>query len=871
MTKKFKKINSLKVRVLLGISVILILLLGIASFRSYKLLLNNIEQKVFVNLQKELISTSEKINNFVVTDINLVKNISVIFSNYNAIPEDYRRDFFQENLKVLIEENNEIYGLWTIFKPFSIDSFDTLYANETNNLTGQFVATYFRENGKIIEQAITLDDYSKLDDYLTYFNENTNNVFIIAPLVDPYWELMGTSYIIRIVVPVVVNNKIIGLIGLDLNYEFLKLFFTNPIYNEIIVDDDMNVIYNEDYRLINKNFLEIYPFISNNKELLRNIAIKKEFSKKAPLYNPNETSFYSVYSMDLKDASNQWSIIFSTSNKAYLSKAKKQAISIFIGPIIIFIVLFLFFLTMINYMTTSLKEISQNLNKLFRKKNTSAILLKSQVNEFAEIYNVLEKTKILIDKYQLLTELIINEKFDKEIKFEEKDVLSDNLFKIKEKLVKEQKEREKQKEKQDIENNISNALAQINNIQRSYNDDLDQLTYSTTKFIADFIDAIQGGFYVVNRTNEDNPVLELKAFYSYNRRIFTKKQIEFSDGLAGTCAIEKKHMYSKVPQNYLEISSGLGSTPPNFIFLLPLVNNDEIMGVLEFAFINDLLEHNKNFLLDAADVIASSIASSENNTKTFKLLAETRDITNRMQEKEEQMNQHISQLEELKIENEISELDRSAILSTINKIVYFAEFDQKTSLLSINKNLSDKLQIQASDAMMLTYFDVLMITDNEKHHGYWKKVFEGNSVEFDLPIFLGKFNFWLTCILSPVYNASNEIYKVIFFAIDITEIKQKEEDVKKLMVEMNEKAEQISVQEMEMDEFFEEYQKMQDEVTKMENKITEANEVKDKATQSLLFLQKEFKKRNTRSKRIEMNLKKKIRSLEIEIKNLKEE
>ncbi|MBN2664427.1 MAG: GAF domain-containing protein [Bacteroidales bacterium] len=866
MALQLKILTTLKSRIIFGFSVVLILILSIASFRSYNLLLKNIEQKVFVDQQKILISTAEKVNSLITTDINLVKNISVIFSNYENIPEDFRRDFFQQNLKTIIEENDEIYGLWTIFKPYTIDNLDELYINSTQNISGQFAVTYFRENGKVTQKINDIDDYVKLDSYLKLFNDN--NVIVVAPLKDPYWELTGTSYIIRIVVPVVVNNKLIGLVGLDLNYSFLQSIIHNLSYDVIFVDDDLKVIYNKDYRKIDRNLIEIFPFISNNKELQKNIALKNEYSKKAPLFSPNEISFYSLYSMSLKGTSDHWSIIFSTPDSLFIQKSKKKATSILISPIIVFIIIISFFILTINYITNTLREIKKSLSLLFTSKNTIDFK-KRNVAEFAEIQQNIIENKETLDKYQKFTDLIIDENFDTKIEFSKNDLLHDNLNKIRDKIIRDHTERKEQVKKQEIEKKISNALAQINTIQRLYNNQLEELAYNTTKYIADFINAIQGGFYVVNREDSDYPFLELKAFHSYNRRIFSKKQIDFSDGLAGTCALEKKTIYSKVPNDYLEITSGLGSNPPNYIFLLPLITNDIVMGVLELAFLDELSEYNMNFLVDASTVIASSIASSENTTKTLKLLNETRNISDEMKDKEKKMNEQIEELENLKIKSEVAELDRSAILNTINKIVFFAEFDNKTNVLSINKNLSEKLQIQTSDAKMLTYFDVFMITDNETHHGYWTSVLQGNTLEFELPVFLGKFNFWFNCILSPVFNSNNKIYKVIFFAIDITEIKLKEDDVKKLMIEMNEKAEQISVQELEMDEFFQEYQSLQTELQNTEEKISTAVDEKLQIEKSLDFIQKEFEKRTNRSKRIEMNLKKKIRALEDEIKTLK--
>ncbi len=868
MKRTNKIFSTLRFRVIFGFSILLLIVVSMAAYRSFRLLSLNISQKISIEQQKSINATSERLNSFLTSEINTLKNLALIYGLYDDIPKDYRRDFFRNSMYSIITENSEISGIWAVFKPYSIDDLDDNYANVASGLTGQFADIYFRENERISTKEIDVNDYKLLYDYVPIFQQKA--VLILAPIVSPYWKLSGTRYIVRIVIPVINDNKIIGIVGLDIDYSEFQSFFKNLKYNYIVADDDLNILFGSDYNIINRNIAEVFPYISNDEILLKNIALHNSFSDKNAVYNPNEILFYSLLSLKIKNTNKYWNLIFTTPNDEFVKLSRKKSVKILLSPVIVFVFILSFFIFVFNYLDKNIKDIYVNVSN-FLIKDKELKFTKRKVTEFVNVYKVLKEKYQTIEKYKTFTDLIVNEDYDEEVEFVKNDILSDNLLLIKQKIINDQEEKKRNAQKQEIEKKLSNAIAEINDIQRDFASDIPELAYNTIKYLSDFVSAVQGGFYVVNRDDASTPLLEIKAFYSYNRRIYANKHIEFGDGLAGTCALEQKDIYTKVPPNYLEITSGLGSNPPNYIFLLPLVSNGVTLGILEFAFLNDLPKHLRSFLFEATTVIASSIANAENNARTLKFLEETREVTAQMQEKEKLMNEQIGALETLRRKNEITELDLSSILKAIDSIVYFAEFDVKTNVLSINNNLSEKLQIQTADAQMLTYYDVFMINDNDLHKMYWKNVLEGNQQEFELPVFFGKFNFWFRSILSPVYDLENKIYKIIFFAVDITEIRKKENDLKKLVVEMNEKAEQISVQETEMDEFFEEYQNLQEQVDKLNESTNSAIEEKEKAEKTLEFIQKEFQKRSGRAKRIELNLKKRIRKLDEELKNLRGE
>ncbi len=99
------------------------------------------------------------------------------------------------------------------------------------------------------------------------------------------------------------------------------------------------------------------------------------------------------------------------------------------------------------------------------------------------------------------------------------------------------------------------------------------------------VNAIQGGFYMLDDTDKLNRFFNLIAFFAYDRRKFADQQVKgVGDGLIGTCAMEQKVIHLKtIPDSYISVTSGLGESNPESLLIVPMQYENEIYGVLEFA------------------------------------------------------------------------------------------------------------------------------------------------------------------------------------------------------------------------------------------------------------------------------------------------
>ena len=216
------------------------------------------------------------------------------------------------------------------------------------------------------------------------------------------------------------------------------------------------------------------------------------------------------------------------------------------------------------------------------------------------------------------------------------DILGHSLKKMRENLA---LTNEKEKE----QNWIAKGKDTISDILRLQND-LGNLSYLTLVELIKYIDVIQGAFYIYN---EEDKTLENTATYAYNRRKYIDAKFQIGEGLVGQCAYEMDVIYRReIPDEFVTITSGiLGDKKPNSLLLVPLITDEKLQGVLEFASLKDDISELKiRFLKELSDIIARTIFNLKVNTRTEKLLKDAQEMTEELKENEEELRQNAEEM-----------------------------------------------------------------------------------------------------------------------------------------------------------------------------------------------------------------------------------
>lgn len=245
---------------------------------------------------------------------------------------------------------------------------------------------------------------------------------------------------------------------------------------------------------------------------------------------------------------------------------------------------------------------------------------------------------------------------------------------------------------------ISSAIAEINELIRPINE-IRALTDEVIKFLVNKIEiAVQGAFYLVVDDYEAQKTLKLASIYAFNRKKHINSTQKFTDGLIGQAALERELIHlTEIPEGYISITSGLiGHRKPNSIVLLPLINVDEVNGVIELASAGKFTELQLRLISELGEIIARSIDHVKANEKTMLLLRDSEKMSAELVEQkiklEENAQQMIATQEELKntnivLEDQIQEVHNTnqktqIILENSLEIIFIYNSENRTTYVS---------------------------------------------------------------------------------------------------------------------------------------------------------------------------------------------
>lgn len=304
----------------------------------------------------------------------------------------------------------------------------------------------------------------------------------------------------------------------------------------------------------------------------------------------------------------------------------------------------------------------------------------------ANLVSKLREREESINKNAVFAKKIGEGDYNAVLELKEEDELGKSLLLMRENLLKNRKSEEEQ-------NWIAEGKELVANILRLKND-LDELSYEVLVQLIRYIKAVQGALYVYN---EETTTLVNFASYAFNRKKYLNQEFRIGQGLIGQCAYEMDIIYrTEIPDDYMTITSGiLGDRKPQSVLIVPLITDEKLQGVIEFASLDDHIpELTIRYLRELAEIIARTIFNLNVNKKTERLLQEAQKMTLELRENEEQLRQNA---EEMRLTHEELEKSNEKLEAQVQEV----ENAQKR-LHSLLENASEVISIYDKD-MKLSY------------------------------------------------------------------------------------------------------------------------------------------------------------------------
>lgn len=207
-----------------------------------------------------------------------------------------------------------------------------------------------------------------------------------------------------------------------------------------------------------------------------------------------------------------------------------------------------------------------------------------------------------------------NQKLSVELETE-KELLESRINERTKELTSQANELGAHKLKQEEQNWISESVNQINEEMRKNKDNLEMLADQLLSILVKRVSGNLGALYFLN-----NDHLKLLASYGLSDDL---KEVEMGtkEGITGKVFSDAKAMYlDDLPENYFDISSGLGGAKPKSIAVIPMIVDEKVTGVVEVASFKTLSNIHRGFLERSMVIIASQLSILKLNAETKTLV-----------------------------------------------------------------------------------------------------------------------------------------------------------------------------------------------------------------------------------------------------------
>jgi PAS domain S-box-containing protein len=762
---------------------IYIIAIGYITFKSGRLALNQVTTVANTKAQESANIIKSRIDVY----IYICKTLAETGKNINVIPFKQMDTLYLEAQKNVLEKYPEFIAVATSFELSAIDtSWDKSHGRR---LTGW----YRDEHGtiKFMKKRLNLQSDDKNSNY--YEMKTTGKSMIVDPELYSYSGNEQDRYLnSNISIPIMLDGDFIGLAGIDIDLQgFQKIIEKIHPFEESFAyllshNGTFAAHSNDDY--LGKPVDEIYPDLSKKNKIKQKVKAGKGFSFTDELSGSKK--YYSFAPVEIDEVDTPWSVGIIVPYKVIREKSQEILITALFVGIIGLIILSL----IIWYIAKNISEPIEGVTGILKKLSQGQIdqslkAEKTSEDEIGEMTVALNKSIDDLNQKADFANKIGQGELESEFELgSEDDKLGKALINMRDSLKKAREEEKQRKEEDEKRRWINEGLAKFADILRQNNDNLEKLSYEIITNLIQYLGANQGGLFMLNDEDENDPFYELKAAYAYNRKKYLEKRIDLGEGLVGTCAIEKKTIYmTELPEDYIDIDSGLGDAPPDALLIVPLKMEEEVLGILEIATFSKFEKHHIEFVERVAESIASTLSAVRVNIRTNQLLEKSQQQAEEMSSQEEEMRQNMEELQATQEESARREKELKEITEAIDSLFLNAELNKDKTLIQVNDQFTEifgstKEQLKGESIESLIHKDFV-----EKFQEQWPNVVEFQTYKDIIKFKSKKGNIvWLLTTFHPVKDDEGNLKKILFFGVDNTKSRKEKEKMREKLKKLGE-------------------------------------------------------------------------------------
>lgn len=789
------------------------------------------------------------------------------------------KDLTRKMMLRFISGDQSAKSVFIISEPYVFDNSDSLLVNTNPGFPiGWYTKYISHENMGNPETSNDLQTSSSeiYDIYRVIKHDNTPKVLSLS-------ENADISNVIVCMMPIYTNKKFCGVIGADIDQKYYRNMLDNqiPASSTIYIADSIgNIFYSRNKDFLNRNIHEVLRFTEEKLGIMAKTAENLPVDAVCELIENNREEVY-IHCKRIPLACNDDNFTMICINK--LSEIEEeQSGTLFKSVVFVSLIILVLSILLIVLSKNIVKPFTSTKKLIERITNGEYVLDKylpqlSKIPlEWLDIVNSIrtlaKSLKHTSDFATQLREKKLEAEYDTSIT---NNPIGSSLVDLRNDML-ETSEKEQQRFNEEHQNQWATEGHSIfSDILRNNISDIHALCDAVIDRLVPYINVTQGGIFIRTTMpdNKDAECFELYAVYAFGHQRFHKRILALDEGIIGACAMEKHTIIiNDVPDNYTEIGSGLGQAKPKALMFVPLLYNDYLYGVMEFAAFVKFEQYQIQFVERISENIASTIANAKINEQTTMLLQQSRQQSKLMEEREDQLKTEIETLNSLVVttQNELNQIEQ--VNNALNKTMLVAIFSTKGDTLEANRRFALRYTLDVNDIRRKNVYEILQLTLSkyDEFKKVWDNVKQGTTETYTIEFKINKDTRKIKNTFIPIYDSENNVSRILCLAADITGQQNTEEELtkakntnKEITAELNSLKKTLQSKDMEI-------ATINSELVETKRNNADNRQKMDKANQSAQFYKKELEKRITKSRKIENTLKEKVKVKDEEIARLQQ-
>lgn len=583
--------------------------------------------------------------------------------------------------------------------------------------------------------------------------------------------------------PVLENKQFVGLAGVDVSLERYENIVSKIRPYEgsfaILFGNDCSVIAGGQNHYVSRSIEDNFPEIDETFDVQERIRKGERFDITG---TERGVEYYISFSpITVGNSERSWSLAIAVPVDEVYKEANNRLIFAIVVGVIGLSILAIVITFIATYISRPLKDMASKLRNLekgiFHIEDKLIVKSEDEIGEVARSVNKLidtlnETARFANDigrgKLNTNYELLSSD-----------DTLGKALLEMRSNLLHARLDEEQRKNQEAQQNWIQKGIADSGIILRQGVENMEEFGQNITSFLVKFVEANQGGFFIIDDFEPSDIHIKLVAAYAFDKRRIREKRIEMNEGLISMAVKEREIIYlTNIPKGYFMITSGFGAKLPTSLVLMPLIFEDIVYGVIEIASFEEIAPYQMQFLEQVSERIGAFLANLKKSLRTNILLEASQRQAEKLINSEKEFKSQFNNLHKehfelherlLKIEDLYDITYSTFGIAEFTKDGYFERVNEKyNELYFVENSPIGERHISVSPTA---------VDDPIKHDVFWNNLLNGVAQKRIERIERKEGVFYIEEFFTPAFFDNNDFTKIICISWDITEYVTREKNL----------------------------------------------------------------------------------------------